>query len=92
MEEIIEVAAVDSDLWVAMLAEVLKTFPSAGTLNTEIAEFDETRPIFSDMIGELRRALNKHSDLGLLPLECLYLNKNALVSVVSELFCFLNYF
>ncbi|XP_026323047.1 negative elongation factor A [Hyposmocoma kahamanoa] len=84
LEEIIEVAAVDSDLWVAMLAEVLKTFPSQGTLNTEIAEFDETRPIFSDMIGELRRALAKHSDLGLLPLECLYLNKNALVSVVGQ--------
>lgn len=74
----------DSDLWVAMLAETLKTFPSAGTLNTEIAEFDETRPIFSDMISELRRALAKHSDLGLLPLECLYLNKNALVSVVGQ--------
>ncbi|XP_039760874.1 negative elongation factor A isoform X2 [Pararge aegeria] len=84
LEEIIEVAGVDSDLWVAMLAEVLKTFPSAGTLNTEIAEFDETRPIFSDMIAELRRALAKHSDLGLLPLECLYLNKNALVSVVGQ--------
>ncbi|KAG6462433.1 hypothetical protein O3G_MSEX013263 [Manduca sexta] len=84
LEEIIEVAAVDSDLWVAMLAEVLKTFPSAGTLNTEIAQFDETRPIFSDMIGELRRALAKHSELGLLPLECLYLNKNALVSVVGQ--------
>ncbi|VVD00415.1 unnamed protein product [Leptidea sinapis] len=52
LEEIIEVAAVDSDLWVAMLAEVLKTFPSSGTLNTEIAEFDETRPIFSDMIRQ----------------------------------------
>ncbi|XP_049880434.1 negative elongation factor A [Pectinophora gossypiella] len=84
LEEIIEVAAVDSDLWVAMLAEVLKTFPSSGTLNTEIAEFDETRPVFSDMIAELRRALAKHSDLGLLPLECLYLNKNALVSVVGQ--------
>ncbi|XP_022827599.1 negative elongation factor A isoform X1 [Spodoptera litura] len=84
LEEIIEVAAVDSDLWVAMLAETLKTFPSVGTLNTEIAEFDETRPIFSDMISELRRALAKHSDLGLLPLECLYLNKNALVSVVGQ--------
>ncbi|XP_021204471.1 negative elongation factor A isoform X1 [Bombyx mori] len=84
LEEILEVAAMDSDLWVAMLAEVLKTYPSAGTLNTEIAEFDETRPIFSDMIGELRRALAKHSDLGLLPLECLYLNKNALVSVVGQ--------
>ncbi|KPJ19142.1 Negative elongation factor A [Papilio machaon] len=84
LEEIIEVAAVDSDLWVAMLAEVLKTFPATGTLNTEIAEFDETRPIFSDMIGELRRELAKHSDLNLLPLECLYLNKNALVSVVGQ--------
>ncbi|XP_022123428.1 negative elongation factor A [Pieris rapae] len=84
LEEIIEVAGVDSDLWVAMLAEVLKTFPSAGTLNTEIAEFDETRPIFSDMINELRKLLAKHSDLGLLPLECLYLNKNALVSVVGQ--------
>ncbi|XP_013138004.1 PREDICTED: negative elongation factor A [Papilio polytes] len=84
LEEIIEVAAVDSDLWVAMLAEVLKTFPATGTLNTEIAEFDETRPIFNDMIGELRRELAKHSDLNLLPLECLYLNKNALVSVVGQ--------
>ncbi|CAG9119014.1 unnamed protein product [Plutella xylostella] len=84
LEEIIEVAGVDSDLWVAMLAETLKTFPSTGILNTEISEFDETRPIFSDMIGELRRALAKHADLNLLPLECLYLNKNALVSVVGQ--------
>lgn len=84
LEEIIEVAAVDSDLWVAMLAEVLKTFPSTGTLNTEITEFDETRPIFSDMLGELKKAQMKYSDLGLLPLECLYLNKNALTSVVGQ--------
>lgn len=75
-------AGLDSELWVSMLAETMKTFPSTGSLNTEISDYEETRPIFTDMVNDLKKLVNKHSDLSMLPLECLYLNKNALVSVV----------
>lgn len=83
MEEVIEVAGLDSELWVSMIAETMKTFPASGSLNTEISEYDETRPIFTDMVNDLRRIVNKHSDrINMLPLECQYLNKTALLSVV----------
>lgn len=77
-------AGLDSELWVAMLAESMKTFPATGSLNTEISDYEDTRPIFTDMVNELRKLVAKHSDLGMLPLECQYLNKNALISVVSK--------
>lgn len=83
MEEILEIAGSDSELWVSMVAETMKTFPSTGSLNTEISDYEETRPIFTEMINELKRIVNKNSDLGMLPLECQYLNKAALISVVS---------
>ncbi|XP_011180929.2 negative elongation factor A [Zeugodacus cucurbitae] len=84
LEEVIEAAGLDSELWVSMLAETMKTFPSSSSLNTEITEYEDTRPIFTDMVNDLRKLVSKHCDLGMLPLECLYLNKNALVSVVGQ--------
>ncbi|XP_055323389.1 negative elongation factor A [Sitodiplosis mosellana] len=84
LDEVIEVAALDSELWVSMIAETIKTFPATGSLNTEISDYEETRPIFTDMVNELRKYVNKHSDLGMLPLECQYLNKMALTSVVGQ--------
>lgn len=84
LEEIIELAAFDSELWVSMIAETIKTFPRTGSLNTEITDYEETRPIFTDMVNDLRRLIGKHSDIGMLPLECQYLNKAALVSVVGQ--------
>ncbi|XP_031633132.1 negative elongation factor A [Contarinia nasturtii] len=84
LDEVIEVAALDSELWVSMIAETIKTFPATGSLNTEISDYEETRPIFTDMGNELRKYVNKHSDLGMLPLECQYLNKMALTSVVGQ--------
>ena len=83
LDEVIEVAGLDSELWVSMIAETIKTFPNTGSLNTEISDYEENRPIFTDMVNDLRKYVNKHSDLGMLPLECQYLNKMALVSVVS---------
>lgn len=68
-----------------MVAETIKTFPGTGSLNTEISDYEETRPIFTDMVNDLRRFVHKYSDLGMLPLECQYLNKMALTSVVSVL-------
>uniref|UniRef100_A0A182PEH6 HDAg domain-containing protein n=1 Tax=Anopheles epiroticus TaxID=199890 RepID=A0A182PEH6_9DIPT len=84
LEEVIEVAGLDSELWVSMIAETIKTLPTTGSLNTEISDYEETRPIFTDMVNELRRLVVKNADLGMLPLECQYLNKSALVSVVGQ--------
>ncbi|XP_039495096.1 negative elongation factor A isoform X1 [Drosophila santomea] len=84
LEEVIEVAGLDSELWVSMLAETMKTFPATSSLNTEISDYEDTRPIFIDMVNDLRKLVTKHSDLGMLPLECQYLNKNALISVVGQ--------
>lgn len=82
LEEVIEAATLDSELWVSMIAETIKTFPNTGSLNTEISDYEETRPIFIEMVNDLKKYVNKHSDLGMLPLECQYLNKMALASVV----------
>ncbi|CAG9861888.1 unnamed protein product [Phyllotreta striolata] len=84
LEQILEVALGDSELWVAMLADALKTYPSTGSLNTEISDVDEVRPIFNDLITDLRRLVRKQNDHTMLPMECHYLNKAALVSVVGH--------
>ncbi|XP_056633978.1 negative elongation factor A [Diorhabda carinulata] len=84
LEQILEVALGDSELWVAMLADALKTYPSTGSLNTEISDVDEVRPIFNDLVADLRRLVRKQNDHTMLPMECHYLNKGALVSVVGH--------
>lgn len=84
MEEIIEVASLDSELWVSMLSEAMKTFPSTGSLNTDITDLDEHRPIFGELVNDLRKLLKKQNDPAMLPLECHYLNKTALTSVVGQ--------
>lgn len=57
MEEILEVAVVDGDPWVAMVAEILKTYPATGALNMEIgsATDEYTRKIFNDLANDLRK-------------------------------------
>ena len=57
LEEILEVAIVDGDPWVSMVAEVLKTYPSTGALNTEVgtATDEDNRRIFNDLANELRK-------------------------------------
>uniref|UniRef100_A0A1B6FNQ7 HDAg domain-containing protein n=1 Tax=Cuerna arida TaxID=1464854 RepID=A0A1B6FNQ7_9HEMI len=84
LEEILEVAQVDSEQWVSMLAEMMRTIPTTGSFNDEISENDENRRIFSDLVNDLRKLVRKNVDLGMLPLECHYLNKSALVSVVGQ--------
>ncbi len=64
----------------------MKTYPATGSLNTEISDYDhnESRPIFTDMVSELKRLVNKANDLRALPLECQYLNKPALTALVGN--------
>lgn len=40
--------------------------------------------IFTDMVSELKRLVNKTNDLRMLPLECQYLNKPALTALVGN--------
>lgn len=89
LDEILEIAGIDSELWVSMLSETMKTLPVSGSLNTEISDYEENRPIFTDMVNDLKKLINKHCDLGMLPLECQYLNKAALTAMVS-VFIFIN--
>ena len=50
-------AVVDGDPWVAMVAEILKTYPATGALNMEIgsATDEYTRKIFNDLANDLRK-------------------------------------
>lgn len=84
LEQILDLAVGDSELWVAMLGEALKTYPATGSLNTEISDLDEVRPIFTDLLADLRKLVKKQPEHVMLPMECHYLNKPALVSVVGQ--------
>lgn len=42
LDEILEVAAQDQELWVSMLSESMKTYPATGSLNTEISDYEST--------------------------------------------------
>ncbi|XP_060529549.1 negative elongation factor A [Cylas formicarius] len=84
LEQILDVALADSELWVAMIADALKTYPSTGSLNTEITDVDEVRSIFSDLVSDLRKHVRKQNEHTILPMECHYLNKSALISVVGH--------
>lgn len=55
MEEILEVAQMDSEPWVSMLAEIMKTLPSTGSLNSDIRDVEENKRIFSDLVNDLRK-------------------------------------
>ncbi len=93
LENIITVAKDDSEPWVCMLAELMKTYPESGQLCSDVNVPDTNRKIFNDLLGDLKKALKKSSVLlsegsrkehYILPLECHYLNKNAFMSVVGH--------
>ena len=82
LKNIIEVAVLDSDPWVSMVGELLKTYPLKGTINFDIVVNSN---VFNDLINELKKLVKKHNDQSILPIECLYLNKNALSSVIGSI-------
>lgn len=97
----------DSESWVSMLAEIMKTLPSSGSLNSDIRDVEENKRIFSDLVNDLKKlgnflmslssfcisvyanfpflfSVKKKADLVMLPLECHYLSKPALLSLVGQ--------
>ncbi|XP_008051962.2 negative elongation factor A-like, partial [Carlito syrichta] len=80
--EIIQLASLDSDPWVLMVADILKSFPDTGSLNLDL---EEQNPNVQDILGELREKASECETSAMLPLECQYLNKNALTTLAGPL-------
>lgn len=51
LTEIIQLATLDPDPWVLMVADILKSFPDIGSLNLDL---EEQNPNVQDILGELR--------------------------------------
>ncbi|XP_006874163.1 PREDICTED: negative elongation factor A [Chrysochloris asiatica] len=82
LTEIIQLATLDSDPWVLMVADILKSFPDTGSLNLDL---EEQNPNVQDILGELREKVGECEASAMLPLECQYLNKNALTTLAGPL-------
>ncbi|XP_056298615.1 negative elongation factor A [Pseudoliparis swirei] len=82
LSEIIQLATVDSEPWVLMVADILKSFPETGSLNLDL---EEQNPNVQDILGELREKVSECEASAMLPLECQYLNKSALTTLVGPL-------
>ncbi|KAM8881292.1 negative elongation factor A [Synchiropus splendidus] len=82
LSEIIQLATVDSEPWVLMVADILKSFPETGSLNLDL---EEQNPNVQDILGELREKVSECETSTMLPLECQYLNKSALTTLVGPL-------
>ncbi|KAJ4948335.1 hypothetical protein JOQ06_019870 [Pogonophryne albipinna] len=82
LSEIIQLATVDSEPWVLMVADILKSFPETGSLNLDL---EEQNPNVQDILGELREKVGECEASNMLPLECQYLNKSALTTLVGPL-------
>lgn len=82
MSEIFEIGSHDEDEWVRVLSEILKYYPSTGMLNVNL---DEVSPVFAEVTEEIKKTVANLPDCGssFLPLECLYLNRSALVAMVG---------
>ncbi|XP_070565176.1 negative elongation factor A-like [Ptychodera flava] len=80
LEDIIEQALQDDDEWVRIIADILRTYPSTGRLNLDI---EHNHPSVADALVELRRIVSETDPSSFLPMECQYLNRNALTQLVG---------
>ncbi|XP_029649614.2 negative elongation factor A [Octopus sinensis] len=81
MEEILTIASGDSDHWVSTVAEILQTFPETGALKLDL----ENNSAFAEILADLKKVVRKNVDNRMLPIECQFLNKTALLSVAGQL-------
>ena len=52
LEEILHTAMYDTDQWVAMVGDMLKSFPETGSLNCDV---DATHSFFHEVISDLKK-------------------------------------
>nr|XP_054765410.1 negative elongation factor A-like [Lytechinus pictus] len=77
---ILHQALTDTDEWVATVADILRSYPVSGQLNLEL---EDSHPFLAEALHELRKTLATTDTNSLLPMECIYLNKNALNQLVG---------
>ncbi|RWS31984.1 negative elongation factor A-like protein [Leptotrombidium deliense] len=82
LTEILEVGVADSDNWVSTCAELLKTFPENGTINFGN---DGSGLLDTELVHDIRKTVKRHGDTGILPTECLYLNKSSLSAQIGQM-------
>lgn len=80
IEGLVELALEDTDQWVRLVADVVKTYPIRGKLNIDLA----SNGIAASVIEQLREKVDDSNVFATLPLECQYVNKNALQSLVGS--------
>lgn len=81
LEDILEIAALDDSgqRWVSTIAELLRNYPSTFQINLHI---EQNTTVFNDLVIELKNTLDEIDiDCAMLPLECLYLNKNVMTAL-----------
>ena len=52
MEDILHQATEDTDQWVAVVGDILRTYPQTGTLNTDV---DSQHRFFNDVLSDLKK-------------------------------------
>uniref|UniRef100_A0A8C4R236 Negative elongation factor complex member A n=1 Tax=Eptatretus burgeri TaxID=7764 RepID=A0A8C4R236_EPTBU len=79
---ILTLAQNDSDSWVQMIASIIKTYPESGSLNLEL---EDQSPNAQNVLIDLKEKVSDCDSSTMLPLECQYLNKSALTTLVGPL-------
>lgn len=69
LTEIIQLATLDSDPWVLMVADILKSFPDTGSLNLDL---EEQNPNVQDILGELREKGKSFMLVKITDIRCLF--------------------
>ncbi len=100
LEKILESAMDDNDPWVSVIGEMLRNYPRHGTINFDFQSNTSTfldlvneikkigRKDYSEdciLFTQLYFVVKKHGDRGILPLECLYVNRPVFQSCYGSL-------
>ncbi|CAF0845093.1 unnamed protein product [Didymodactylos carnosus] len=85
LRDIIELSRKDvvGDQWVAVISEIMKSFPDKATFNFDLS--DQECEGFSAGVQELRKTVKKHNDTTLLPLESCFLGRSALKLLIGDI-------
>ncbi|KAI8508052.1 hypothetical protein Bbelb_142920 [Branchiostoma belcheri] len=81
VEHVISQALQDDDAWVRMIADVVRSYPKSGTLNTHL---EDSQSVYGDTVENLRGPVSEVDTSSLLPLECKYLNRTALNAMLGQ--------
>ncbi|XP_041368782.1 negative elongation factor A-like [Gigantopelta aegis] len=82
LDEILQMAIQDTDPWVSMVGEILRTFPETGSLSLEL---ELTSSTYAEVLADLRKMVRKTSDVQMLPMECQFLNKTAFSNTAGQM-------